>query len=222
MENQPQNYHYKVMSFDTNGFTGRKLSRTSNSLTCSKHRKQPYKVATANLCLTAFQRERIYLEFDKKYPIQVNSDVSPIPGILTIINPSEDTPYIVTFDDHRSDNAIDVIPKSIEVPANGRAEASVTYKPTKEGDFRSKLYFKTSSRLRLEVVVTGKAVNEGVESTAAKQSASNIRSSKNNKRASIPHHAPHIKSKKILTTFHNVPGENKAPLDPKLKKILQS
>ena len=207
-ENDPNSL---IMSFDTTSFT-KHSKHSKQHFKYSKQHKRTPKPAVADLSLTAFQRERVFLEFDSAHPSQINTD-TPSTGTLTITNPSQDTAYVVTFDDQRSDDSLNVVPGTLKVPANGKADVTVSFRPVKPGSFRGKLYFKTSSRLRLEVTVTGAAVGQTTNSA--------ISSGKTSSRTARP--VASVKSKKMLTRHdHHVPGETKAPLDPKLQKILHS
>ena len=192
----------RLLTFSPAGFVAKK----TNTKTRSKLRNQTQAPATANLYLTAFQREKVYLEFKNSTLVGTTTT-----GTLTIHNPSQDTSYIVTFDRKRSDDNLDVLPDTLEIPAQGHTEVTVTFLPSKSGNFRGKLYFKTSSRLRLEVIVSGTATSDN--KLAAKVDSTSTWTSRN-----VP------KQKKTVTSriFQHVPGQNKAPLDPKLQKILQS
>lgn len=208
-ENDPNS---RIMSFDTTSFTKHSKHSKQHSKYSKQHKRTPTP-AVADLSLTAFQRERVFLEFDSAHPSQINTDI-PSTGTLTITNPSQDTAYVVvTFDDQRSDDSLNVVPGTLKVPANGKADVTVSFRPVKPGSFRGKLYFKTSSRLRLEVTVTGAAVGQ-ITNSAISSGTTSSRTAR---------HVASVKSKKMLTRHdHHVPGETKAPLDPKLQKILHS
>ena len=104
--------HRSVLEFDTKGF---------KKVRATKPRKPPHKPACANLLLTAFQREKVYLEFDANYPL---ANAVSHEGILTITNPSDETAHTVTFDHHRSDDCLDVVPGVVEISANATVQVA--------------------------------------------------------------------------------------------------